>query len=208
MDVAIANFLNVRLSMLGDELKKEGVREKVENHFLGKRVFTLYRNVSGNYKEFSFDGLAFTRADRTYAYATVTVDQHYLVRHRITLRSPHLPCAMHFAQGLIHFYPLDLLDIVPHKGYYERTEMIGMSTLKSRHFRKKAHYRNYLSLFNTHRLPKVLNWQKLEDNWTLRKALTLAPEKVHPTCKNGNCFDKIIERHFHKFQKRMTSQQL
>jgi len=184
MDVQIANFLNCRVCELADTLKKEGVRERVEQAFLGKRIFTIYYNCNRNYKEFSFDGLSMTRADRTYAYANVTVETHFMVRHKIPLKRSSLPCAMHFTRGLIHFYPLELLDLVPHQRHYTRTDMVGMSTLKSRHFRKKSQFRNYLSLVNNHRLPKLLNWYELEDQWRIEKNFKMAPVKLHPTCKS------------------------
>jgi hypothetical protein len=174
---------------------EEGARDRVNHHFNGKRVFTIYRNHKRVFKEFPFMGLTILGADTTMAYGNVSVEVHFLVRHKITLRNPKLPCVIFITKGVNHLYPIELLDLVPHQDYYKSTEMNGYATLKSRHFRLKRHYRNYMDLVINHRVPKLLNWYKMEKGWTFEKCKKLAPEKLASPCKTSmSSIEKLCDQ--------------
>ena len=77
MDRKIANFLGVKLDDLAEALRSEGVREKVLQHFKGKRVFTLYRNLSKVFKEFTVEDITASGANRMIVYSNITAEVHF-----------------------------------------------------------------------------------------------------------------------------------
>jgi hypothetical protein len=159
--------------------------------FKGKRVFTLYRNQSKIYKEFTIDDFTIAGCNLLLAYKNITVQTHYFVRHRLILHNPRIQCVMLYVKGDVYLYPLEFISLVPYQEHYTRTDPFGMSTLKSRHFKKKHDYRIYLEQIRSYKIPRLIGCypKKVPANWTLEKMMKEHPEKVHPFCKSTNSND-------------------
>ena len=118
-DITIANFLECHRRELLFKLEDALVRAKVVRHFEDRRLITTYKNKDGNYKEFNLRDISLKGADEQYAYngyMSITVRQHYFVRHDIALRYPANPCAIEItgkANQHYNYFPLETVRLAP-----------------------------------------------------------------------------------------------
>lgn len=118
-DITIANFLECHRRELFVKLEDALVRSKVVRHFEGRRLITTYKNKDGNYKEFVLRDISLKGADEQYAYngyMSITVKQHYFVRHDIVLHYPANPCAVEITgkeNQHYNYFPLETVRLAP-----------------------------------------------------------------------------------------------
>jgi hypothetical protein len=148
-------------------------------------VFTLYRNKTKDYKEFTFQGISIYGALVTPAYGSckikVSVEQHYFARHKITLRYPQLQCAIDKCNGNSYFYPLELIQLVPHPPPYRAKKTVAFKELSSRHFNKRGQYNDYKRKVSngTQIYPKILQGP------ALKRLVNKSPTFHCRTCSPG-----------------------
>jgi hypothetical protein len=163
--VLIANHLNCPIAVLHHKLSDPRVRKLVENNLAGRRVFTIYKNRRGDYKEFDFSFLSRFGADRLPAYGTKvkggTVQEHYKNKHWISLRYPFLPCVVDTFKGQDYYYPLELLQLVPHVLAHAPSGMKSFKKLASRHFLHGHEFRRYKRQVNIYDHHTTKNFFKL-----------------------------------------------
>lgn len=115
LDYKIAYHLNCQVKNLNDKLNHPENLDKVNKLLHGKNLVTLYKNHIGEHKEFAYGGLSKKSARCQMAYngfKNVTVDQHFYVRHRISLQFSSNPCVIEKCKnGHMCFYPLELVGI-------------------------------------------------------------------------------------------------
>lgn len=122
----ICNFFNCEIKDLEQILFNPTNRAKLLTKFYGVWLKTTYKNRTGRFHYFQFNGISLQDARHTKAYNNflgVTVMQHMYVRHRIKLRNYNLPCVIEStSNGDTRFYPIELLEIVDFPWTEERSE--------------------------------------------------------------------------------------
>jgi hypothetical protein len=148
----IAETLGTPSSELHKRLADPRIRSSIEKQLAHTRVFTLYKNRKGDLKEFKFEKLSCGGAHILPAYGKyggTTVKEHYEIMHNIILRNPLLQCACHKYKNNVYYYPLELLNIVPHPSPYIAPNAFRTFKLyQSRHFQSNAPYKRYKRMVN------------------------------------------------------------
>ena len=112
----IPEELATRTALLPTKLADPRLRKQMETLLQGRRVFTLYKNQKGQYKEFTFNTLSHKGANVLPAYGKkkdgFSVAEHYLLKQRIQLRNPPTPLRSPLLQGAGILLPINHFSII------------------------------------------------------------------------------------------------
>ena len=89
--------------------------ERLESILKGLWIQTTYKNRQGSKHVLRYSALSIQDANHLKAYngfLGVTVAQHFYIRHRIQLQHYDLPCVAEYTRGGVHYFPLELLELV------------------------------------------------------------------------------------------------
>jgi hypothetical protein len=167
MDFTIANKLNCDIIHLHKELSIQKKLDFINQWLKNYRVVTLYKNRNQQYKEFQFHFITPQNASKIQAYGQKargpTVEQHYFVRHRITLIYPHNPCLVHINNKKSYFYPLELVTLVRINNQ-DFGRFRTLENLERKHFVRHEEYIEYLRLLHKNKIGKQLDLVSIKQN--------------------------------------------
>ena len=111
----ICKIFKCKKDELSEKLRCPFNREKLDSLFGELLLQTTYKNRQGLKHMLRYSALSIQDANHLKAYngfLGVTVAQHFYIRHRIQLQHYDLPCVAEYTRGGVHYFPLELLELV------------------------------------------------------------------------------------------------